>query len=196
MKKIAIILTQDYADWEIAFITAIGRSYYALETVTASVNGEIVTSAGGIKTEPDMKLEDITPDDFSTLVLCGGTTWASEAAPEVAPLINDFLNAGKTVGAICAATLTLAKAGLLNTRKHTSNAPDFLSTIGDAYTGEALYQDSIGAITDKNIITAPGIAPVQFAAEVLRAAGIDEAGIAQLKGMLAAEHALTLQSTA
>lgn len=196
MKKIAIVLTQDYADWEITFITAIGRSYYGLETVTATPNGEPVTSAGGIKTTPDIALEDISSDDFGVLVLCGGTTWAGENAPNVDDLVGAFLDAGKTVGAICAATLPLAKAGLLNTRKHTSNALDFLTATGAAYSGKANYQDILGAVADKNIITAPGIAPVQFAAEVLRAAGVDEGGIAQFKGMLAAEHALTLQSAA
>lgn len=196
MSKIAIILTPDYADWEITFITAIGRSYYGLETVTASPNGQTITSAGGIKTIPDMSLEDISADDFNVLVLCGGTTWAGENAPNVDELVGSFLDAGKTVGAICAATLPLAKAGLLNTRKHTSNDPNFLSATGAGYSGKANYQDILGAVADKNIITAPGIAPVQFAAEVLRAAGVDEGGIAQFKGMLAAEHALTLQAAA
>ena len=59
----------------------------------------------------------------------------------------------------------MARAGLLDTRRHTSNALDFLETSG--YAGAEHYVDE-RVVDDDSLITAPASAPVDFTAAVFR----------------------------
>jgi hypothetical protein len=60
---------------------------------------------------------------------------------------------------------------------HTSNVRGFLKAISPEYQGESLYSDQ-RAVTDRNIITASGVAPVEFAREIFMKLKIfDEATI-------------------
>ena len=65
--------------------------------------------------------------------------------------------AGTPVAGICGATMGLARAGLLDDRRHTSNAPEQLSPTG--YAGAAHYVDA-PAVTDRGVITAAAITRV------------------------------------
>jgi hypothetical protein len=68
------------------------------------------------------------------------------------------------VAAICGATGGPAIAGLLDDREHTSNAAEFLNSVG--YAGGHLYRDE-PAVTDRDLITASANAPVEFGREIL-----------------------------
>ena len=61
----------------------------------------------------------------------------------------------------------LAKAGLLDNRPHTSNDLGYLNAVIPTYTGKAFYRPGT-AVTDGKLITASGVAPIDFAREVLR----------------------------
>ena len=84
----------------------------------------------------------------------------------VLALARRFIDAGIPVAAICGATLGLAQAGLLDRRRHTSNASVFLSSSG--YAAGDLYVEE-RAVTDRGLITASGCHPVEFAVEIFRA---------------------------
>ena len=75
------------------------------------------------------------------------------------------------VAAICGATAGLAAAGLLDDRAHTSNAREFLESTG--YGGGERYRAE-GAVTDGDLITASGTAPVDFAHEIFARLGLYE----------------------
>ena len=60
----------------------------------------------------------------------------------------------------CGATAGLARGGLLDDRLHTSNAREYLAAT--QYLGGELYRDDT-AVTDRNVITASGMAPVDLA---------------------------------
>ena len=80
-------------------------------------------------------------------------------------LIKAQLSSGRALAAICASTTYLGRLGILDQVKHTSNDLDYLGRYAPQYQGEAHYLDVL-AVTDKNIVTANGIAPIEFAREV------------------------------
>lgn len=159
------------ADWEPSFAVAginnpdfqLAPARYCVRTV--SIERKPATSIGGVRIEPDLALSEISPTESAMLILPGGKAWESGANPEAIEKARDFLAAAKPIAAICAATLALAHAGLLDDRRHTSNAPEYLASSG--YRGGSLYVEA-PAITDGNLITASGIAPVDFAYAIFK----------------------------
>ena len=72
---------------------------------------------------------------------------------------------------------------------HTSNAPDFLAG-AEGYAGQAHYRDTPQAVRDGRLITAPGSAPMTFAAEIYRALGLGGDELDQYVLLFGAEHRL------
>lgn len=137
---------------------------------TAALRASPVTTMGGVRILPDLLLESVTPADSAMLILPGGDAWeaphAGQGGAQAVRVAAAFLEAGIPVAAICAATAGLARGGLLDRRRHTSNARAYLAATG--YGGGALYVDA-PAVADRGVITATGIAPVDFAREIFRA---------------------------
>jgi len=188
MPKLAIILTDGYADWECAFLNGIGSAYYGVETVNVAPCGANIRSQGGLQTVPDGRVESVSADDFDGIVLCGGMAWTTPEAPDIKRLLLEFLDREKHVAAICGGTLALANAGILNSRRHTSNDLNFLSGNSTAYAGHSNYVDVPVAVVDQNVITAAGSAPAHFSAAVFRALGVDSETVDEFIEMLAKEH--------
>ena len=157
------------ADWEAAYaVAAINNPRFQTEpgryhVVTAAATLVPVRTMGGVRIQPDVTLSSITPDSSAMLILPGGETWENGGNAEALALAAEFIAAGVPVAAICAATLALARAGLLDHLRHTSNAREYLISTG--YRGTAFYC-GVPAVTDKNVITATGLAPVDFAREI------------------------------
>jgi putative intracellular protease/amidase len=187
MSKIAVVLTEGYADWECAWLNAIGRSMFGLNPIVVTPTGMTVISMGNLITLPMEPMEIVSPETFDILVLCGGVGWDENEFADVVGLAGAFLGEGKTVGAICGATLGLARAGLLDDRDHTSNSLAYLKS-APRYRGAERYRDTPGAVSDRRLVTAPGTAPAQFAAEIFRAAGATAAKIDEFLDMAAGEH--------
>ena len=118
---------------------------------------------GGMRIVPDTTLADISPEGGAMLILPGNEIWNTEDFTPFAAKAREFLGAGVPVAAICGATGGLALAGVLDDRAHTSNAVEFLQSTG--YRGAGHYRDE-PAVTDGDLITATGIAPVEFAREI------------------------------
>jgi putative intracellular protease/amidase len=159
------------ADWEASFVIAgINNPEFQLSpgryhVQTAGLSTEPVTTMGGVRILPDLSLDQVSLDSSAMLILPGGKSWESGANPQAIDKARQFLAACKPVAAICAATLALGRAGLLDDRRHTSNAREYLAASG--YGGASLYSDS-PAVMDRNLITASGIAPVDFAYQIFR----------------------------
>jgi putative intracellular protease/amidase len=159
------------ADWEPAFaIAGINNPEWQLkpgrfQVKTASVRRQTITTVGGVRIQPDLALDEVSPEKSAMLILPGGQSWESGASTEAVRLAAKFLGVGVPVAAICAATLALARAGLLNERQHTSNAKEYL--ISSGYGGDEFYRQA-PAVTDGALITASGIAPVDFACEIFK----------------------------
>ena len=169
-----VAIYNTWADWEAGFALAhLGsgdwsspRTSYAIRLVGESA--EAITTKAGITLAPDMVVADLKPEDSDMLVLPGADTWLAGENMAFVEAARAFLEAGVPVAAICGATIGLARGGLLNDVDHTSNAVQTLEC--PAYTGAARHKHDL-AVTDSKLITASGIAPVEFAREILALLG-------------------------
>lgn len=168
MTRIAIALTEDFADWEPALLTAVARGYLGVEIATASPDGAPVTSMGGMRIAPDIAYADLDPGRFDALVIPGGLIWEKGGAPDFSPVIRRFHGAGKVVAGICAAASVVAGSGVVNALAHTGNRLASHQA-WPGYDGAAHYRDQPQAVSDGGVITAPGSSPVSFCREVLMA---------------------------
>lgn len=160
------------ADWEAAFaIAAINNPQFQrvpgrYRVATVGLSREPVTTMGGVRIQPDVALQDISPLASSMLILPGGQSWEYGAHAAVIEMTRRFIAYCVPVAAICAATLALARAGLLDNRYHTSNARDYLA--GSGYRGDRFYRNR-PAVMDQGVITASGVAPIEFARDIFEA---------------------------
>ena len=167
MKKIFVFLFNGFSDWEISFLTPEINKHKQFELVYFSTNGKSIKSMGGLQITPSISLKEIKLEDVDMLILPGGTAWEKENNNAIEELIKNLFENGKPIAAICAATTYLGQLGILNDLKHTSNDLNYLKAIASNYCGEENYQNTL-VETDKKIITANGIAPIEFAREVFK----------------------------
>lgn len=169
-KTILFVVLQQYADWEAAYIssaiTMLGEGQYEIKTV--SLSKASVQSIGGFRIMPDYDITSV-PDDYEALILIGGMAWRTESAQQVKALVEDCRQKDKVLAGICDASAFLGTIGALNEALHTSNdLNDLKQWAGTNYTGEQKYIAK-QAVSDKNVITANGTAPMEFAKEILLA---------------------------
>jgi putative intracellular protease/amidase len=176
MKPTAYIAVYDtLADWEPGHLLADLRTgrFTGTEFVIVAVaeTMEPVTTMGGLRVTPDLTLAEADPADAELLILPGASLWDAGGGEAFAALAGRFMEAGKPVAAICGATFGLARAGLLDDRRHTSAAPEYLAAGG--YAGGELYEDARAVVDeDGPLVTAGPDAPVQFAAATLGLLGL------------------------
>lgn len=162
------------SDWEIAYITAELNSGRFLDNTKNPIvlmkigkTLEPITTMGGMTITPDESFDNILFHEDDLLILPGADTWLEEVNTKLVESIPDILTKNVVVAAICGATIALAQHGILNNRHHTSNAKEVLTMMCPDYTGEAYYVNQ-SVVTDKNLITASGLAPVDFSYEVFK----------------------------
>jgi putative intracellular protease/amidase len=167
--KTAFVLVRNgYADWEPASALAELRRTFGFSVQTIGLTPDPIISMGGLKILPDTSLSDFVPESAAILILPGGDAWMNGEVAEVSEAVIAMIAANQPVAAICAATLALAHAGLLDHRQHTSNGRGFIEKHVPEYRGHALYRTS-QAVTDGLVITANGLSPFPFAAHIFRA---------------------------
>ncbi len=180
MTNVTLYVTDTMADWEYGHLMA-GLAWAQeagadITVRTVGVGGLPVRSKGGLQVLPDAALPDVSPPGTGSpddevpdlLVLPGADTW--DAGHEQAlDLARRTRAAGGTVAAICGATLGLARIGMLDDVRHTSNAAQFL-TLAEEYKGGELYEDA-RAVSDGGVITAGAVFPVDFARAAFEALG-------------------------
>lgn len=166
-KKIYVFLFDGFSDWEISYLTPEINKSEQFNLVYFSTNGDQITSMGGLQIKPTESLDDLKFEDINMLILPGGTAWEKGENKEIEKVATGLFEAGKPIAAICAATTYLGQLGLLNELKHTSNDLNYLKGIAPEYSGDKNYQNSL-AVSDRNIITANGIAPIEFACEIFK----------------------------
>jgi putative intracellular protease/amidase len=170
-KNVYIFLFDGFSDWEIGYLTPEIRKNKDFELITFSKTGSAVRSMGGLKVSPDLSLDKLKPAEVNLLILPGGDAWESGSLSYLEGVVRQLNAESKTIAAICAATTFLGRLGLLDNVRHTSNGLDYLKYIAPNYLGDENY-DSALAVRDRNLITATGIAPIEFAKEIFLAIGL------------------------
>lgn len=174
MNTLYLYIPDTLADWEPGHVLAELRSGRYLKdpglrytVVLCGRTMDPITTMGGLHLGPDTIITTIHPENGDLVLLPGADTWLNPEQGPVIRKISGLLDNSVTVAAICGATLGLANAGLLDNRPHTSNDLTALKMFCPGYHGERFYVNE-PAVTDGNLITASGLAPVEFAYQVFR----------------------------
>lgn len=173
-KEIAVLLTENYADWELAFICPELNKYReTIHVAYVGLEDRLVTSMGGLQVASDYTaeeyLEQLTKGmKVDVLLICGGTFWAERnyEAPLAQQLVEQCVAMGSQVAAICDAVTFLAAHAYLNGAKHTGNSlSHFIDHCSD-YSGSAFFLEK-QCVRDQQFITANGTATLEFAAAIM-----------------------------
>lgn len=173
-KKVYLYVFNTMSDWEIGYLTAelnSGRYFkkglQPLTVVTVGCDRNPITTMGGLKVIPEITLEECSLETTDVFILPGGNTWTEPIHDTVLEIAEKALAQGTIIAAICGGTIGLAKKGVLDSRSHTSNDLGYLKMIVPNYAGEKNYKFEPSVI-DENLITASGIAPLEFTMQVLK----------------------------
>jgi putative intracellular protease/amidase len=172
-EKAAYLLVVDgFADWEPAHAVAeLRRSgHYRVESI--GITSDPVCSMGGVQVLPSKILSEVDPADVAVFILPGGDRWENAPMePSLEAALARLDAAGVPIAAICAATVAIARIGLLKGRRHTSNGLDYLRSQVPGYSEADNYIDA-PAVRDRRLITASGLADVEFAREIFEELGV------------------------
>lgn len=172
MKRKAYLFVFDgLADWEPALALCEIRKSGKYEVRTAGHSRETVVTMGGLKVQPDVGIDEIEPREAAIFIVPGGNRWEQGPDQKVDEVLQRLHAENVLIGALCAATLEIARAGLTAGIRHTSNAKSYLQKMVPGYKDERFYVDEL-AVSDHKIITASGLGSVEFAREVIRELGI------------------------
>lgn len=134
--------------------------------VIAGVDPGLLTASRGVRLMPDKNWTDVDPGAFDILVIPGGAAGV-ERFLKYRPLLDSiiqFHRAGKWIGAVCAAPLTLQAAGILAGRKATCH-PGVASRL----TATAWRSES--TVVDGHLVTSQGAGTsFEFALTLIRLA--------------------------
>ena len=171
MPRVAVILADGFEEVEaISIIDVLRRA--EVDTVVAGLHDGLITSVRKVNVVADTVIDTVKADDFDMLVLPGGQPGADNlnADSRVKELIKSFSRKGKLVGAICAAPIVLAGAGVLQ-GKHATSYPTYKDKVGDV-----VYEEKF-VVVDGNVLTSrgPGTALYFGLAIVERLAGKEKA---------------------
>ena len=118
--------------------------------VRVACKGPLAKDLNGKAIPVDLTLGEVSPKDYEAVAIIGGySVWKYVGDPEVNRVLHGFADSDKHVGAICAGTYVLGKAGLLKGRRVTGPRSGKLRRHGAKYVGGPVQQDG-------KIITAQG----------------------------------------
>jgi len=162
------------ADWEVGYaLSELGSGRFFKDPserynlVLCGQSLDPITTLGGVHMQPDVMIADIRPGPETLLILPGADTWLSSSQAPVLEMVSQLLKTDIVIAAICGATMGLAQSGMLNNRRHTSNDLAVFQMFCPQYSGHEYYVKE-PAVTDGNLITASGLAPVEFAVHIFR----------------------------
>jgi len=150
MPRVVVFLADGFEEVEaMAIVDVLRRA--EIDVVVAGLHEGPVISARKVKVFPDTIIDKVKADDFDMVVLPGGQPGADNlnADNRVRELLRTFSQKGKLTGAICAAPIVLASAGILQ-GKHATSYPTYKDRLGNA-----MYEEKT-VVEDGNVLTSIG----------------------------------------
>ena len=171
-KAVCFLVVPGFADWEAAHALAELRRHGRYRVQVVGLTRQPVESMGGVTVQPDCSLSELDLEDVAAFILPGGDRWEREPVErELADVLTALSERAVPIAAICAATTVVARVGLLRGRRHTSNGRTYLKRQVPEYAEAAGYVDA-PAVRDRGLITASGLADVEFAREIMAELGV------------------------
>jgi len=171
-KAVYVLVVDGFADWEPAHALAELRRRGGYRVEAVGVSREPVVSMGGLRVVPSRTIAEIDPNDVAVFILPGGDRWEHVAMEVELESMLKRLDAQRTpIAAICAATVAISRIGLLRGRRHTSNGLKYLESHVPGYSEGQNYVDA-PAVRDRGLVTASGVADVEFARELFEELGV------------------------
>ena len=171
-KAVYLLVVPGFADWEPAHAVAELRRHGQYRVEVVGLSTEPVESMGGLSVVPTTTVARVDLADVAVFILPGGDRWEQHPLePELGRLLAELDRRAVPIAAICAATVAITRAGLLHGRRHTSNGLNYLSEQVPDYTEASSYMDA-PAVRDRGLITASGLADVEFANEIMAELGV------------------------
>jgi hypothetical protein len=170
-KIVHLFVFETMADWEAAYAVAaisnpkLQSAAGRYRVVTAAATLAPVTTMGGVRIQPDVAIDAVTAESSAMLILPGGYAWETGANEEALRLASRFIAAGTPIAATCAATLALARAGLLDHLRLSGDSREFL--ISSGFRGAGFYC-GVPARPDQSAINGVEAMPIDFAREIFR----------------------------
>jgi putative intracellular protease/amidase len=163
----ALYVHEGFADWEASFILPeLVRASFNIRTVAQA--RQPLKTMGSVTVLPDMTIDEADLSSLSILILPGGESWLDPSChQDILKVLPELKKRKIPIAAICGATVALARAGLLDDVRHTSNYLPFLKKAAPQYRGEKLYSNDL-AVCDGGIITASGIGALEFTYEIMK----------------------------
>ena len=169
MKKVCMLVTDGFEEIEAVGTFAILRRGGVTVDIY-SLSDHDATGRFGLTCTKLLPFSQLDGTKYDLLVIPGGPQYkAMESNPAVQNLIQQFMEAGKTIAAICAGPTILGRAGYLKDRNYTC-----FTAMNEDFGGH--YQENY-AVKDGNIISGKSAAAtIDFAFLVLEdAAGKETA---------------------
>jgi putative intracellular protease/amidase len=170
--NIYLYVLDTLADYEISFLTAeiysgrfLRNNIEKPNIIKVGADFSEIKTMGGMSIIPDIDIKNLNIKNNDLLVLPGADTWQNNQ--EIINFVHENISKDITIAAICGATAALAQKGILNDRKHTSNDREYLKMVCPNYFGENNYINE-PVVVDKNLITASGLAPIEFTYEIIK----------------------------
>lgn len=162
MKRVIVPLANGFEEIEaVAIIDILRRAH--MHVVIAGVGGRTIVGSHRIAVVADARIEEVAAQEFDLLVLPGGMPGTAELADStiLAEMLTSQSEAGRWIGAICAAPTILDKLGLLEGKQFTAHfsVKDRIST--GTFSADHVVQDG-------NVITSQGAGTaIEFALKLV-----------------------------
>lgn len=171
MKTIYCYIYPDFADFEVTILVHRLRNAGGYKIVSLAETEEAVMSQSGLRYLPDLLISDANAEEAAGLIIPGGPICNEQNA--IVPLVQQMDEQGKLLAAICFGPQFLGRAGVLDGHTYTTSCNE--ETIRQLNVCDPFPRRNFRSARvwqDGHVITAPGHAPVDFAAAVCRYLGV------------------------
>jgi len=143
-KRIAYLVEDGFEDLEFWVPVMRLREEAAMVTIVGSGSSHSYRGKHCLEAKPDVKADEVTPQDFDALVVPGG--WAPDKLrryPAIIRLVRSMYEQGKIIAAICHGGSVLISAGIVKGHKVTGSPgiKDDLINAGGEWVDEPAFRD-------------------------------------------------------